>query len=61
MDLKALFKPFAQQIVDAALPRLRAEILALLRPALARALPDGQAQIALLAAQAALDGWAVKV
>jgi len=61
MNLGNIFKPLAQSAVDAALPRVKAELLALLSPSLLRALPANQAQVAVAAVGAALDAWTIKL
>ena len=61
MNLRNLFKPLAQQLLNAALPMIKLELLALISQRLTSSLPAAQAQAATSAVSAALDGWQIKI
>ena len=61
MNFLNFFKPLAQQLLNAALPMIKLELLALISRRLTASLPASQAQAAMTTVSAALDGWQIKL
>ena len=61
MNLRNIFKPLAQQLLNAAFPMIKLELLSLISQRLTASLPAAQAQVAMASISAALDGWQIKL
>ena len=61
MNLRNIFKPLAQQLLNAALPMIKLELLSLISQRLIVSLPAAQAQAAIGVISSALDGWQIKL
>ena len=61
MNFRNLFKPLAQQLLNAALPMIKAELLVLISQRLTSSLPPAQAYTAIGLVSSAIDGWQIKI
>ena len=63
MNLKSLFRPLAQSLLDSAMPEIRASLTSALAAAVAKdvRVPAELKLVVLSVAQTAIDAWTIKL